>query len=117
MVTLSLVITGWGGKSITCSLSETLPAMRSMSGSLKCSPTSHVPLYPPSLSITYALACGTIRMFGTMSARTSKSITTVVMNCAISISSLYVLRFDDHLDSFDSGDHHFSLFLDFFTIF
>ena len=42
MVTLSLVITGCGGKSTTCSLRVTLRAMRSNSGTLKCRPVLHV---------------------------------------------------------------------------
>ena len=42
IVTLSLVITGCGGKSMTCSLSETFFAMRSMNGTLKCMPVLQV---------------------------------------------------------------------------
>ena len=44
IVTLSSVMTGWGGKSATCSLSETTLATRSMKGSLKCRPTFQVVL-------------------------------------------------------------------------
>ena len=60
MVTLSFVITGCGGKSTTCSFKITLFATLSINGILKCRPTDQVSLYPPSLSITNACACGTI---------------------------------------------------------
>ena len=39
MVTLSLVMTGWGSKSATCSFRLTFFTTRSMNGSLKCIPT------------------------------------------------------------------------------
>ena len=52
IVTLSLVITGCGLKSITCSFKETLLATLSMKGTRKFIPTFQVSLYPPSLSIT-----------------------------------------------------------------
>ena len=42
MVTLSLVITGCGLKSTTCSFKETFFATRSKNGSLKCRPVSQV---------------------------------------------------------------------------
>ena len=67
MVTLSFVITACGSKSTTCSFKETLFATRSRIGTLKCNPTPHVSLYPPSRSTTYACACGTIRIFDTRS--------------------------------------------------
>ena len=63
MVTLSLVITGWGGKSTICSLSETCFAMRSMKGILTCMPVCQVALYAPRRSMTYAFDCGTILTF------------------------------------------------------
>ena len=60
MVTLSFVITGCGGKSTTCSFSSTFLATLSINGTLKCRPTCHVAMYPPSLSTITACACGTI---------------------------------------------------------
>ena len=42
MVTLSRVITGWGGKSATCSFRLTFLAIRSMNGILTCRPADQV---------------------------------------------------------------------------
>ena len=52
IVTLSLVITGCGGKSTTCSFRETFLEMRSMNGILMCRPVCHVSLYVPRRSTT-----------------------------------------------------------------
>ena len=52
MVTLSLVMTGWGSKSATCSFRLTFFTTRSMNGSLKCIPTPHTLWKAPSRSMT-----------------------------------------------------------------
>ena len=52
MVTLSLVITGWGSKSATCSLRLTFFTTRSMNGSLKCRPTPQTLWKAPRRSTT-----------------------------------------------------------------
>ena len=52
MVTLSLVMTGWGGKSTTCSLRETTFATRSRNGTLKWMPTPQTEWKAPSRSMT-----------------------------------------------------------------
>ena len=56
MVTLSLVITGWGAKSTTCSFKITRFATRSMKGILKWTPTDQVSRYAPRRSTTRARA-------------------------------------------------------------
>ena len=72
MVTLSLVITGWGGKSTTCSFREMFLAIRSMNGILKCRPTPHTPWKAPSRSMTKARDWGTTRILAARMARTSR---------------------------------------------
>ena len=63
IVTLSLVITGCGAKSTTCSFNETTLAILSKNGILTWNPVCHVVRYAPSRSITYAFDCGTILRF------------------------------------------------------
>ena len=72
MVTLSLVMTGWGGKSTTCSFREIFLATRSMNGILKCRPTPHTPWKAPRRSMTKARDWGTTRMLAARTARTSR---------------------------------------------
>ena len=52
MVTLSLVITGWGSKSATCSFRLTFFTTRSMNGTFRCRPTPHTEWKAPSRSTT-----------------------------------------------------------------
>ena len=60
MVTLSLVMTGWGAKSATCSFKDTFLATRMRKGTLKCRPTFHTVWNAPKRSTTYALDCWTM---------------------------------------------------------
>ena len=62
MVTLSLVMTGWGAKSTTCSFRLTRLATRSIKGTLIWTPTPQVVWYAPRRSTTKARDCCTTWM-------------------------------------------------------
>ncbi len=52
MVTLSLVMTGWGGKSATCSFKDTFLTTRMTKGTFTCGPWFHTAWNWPSHSTT-----------------------------------------------------------------
>ena len=79
MVTLSFVMTGWGGKSATCSLSVMPARTRSMKGIFTCRPLFQVVRYEPRRSTMAACACGTILMHVTENSTTSTTTTTMAM--------------------------------------
>src|SRR4051794_26506773 len=72
---LSDVITGWGGKEMTCSRRSMVARTRSTNGTRMDRPGDSVRLYRPSRSITFAWACGTMVTL-LASTMTTKSATT-----------------------------------------
>ena len=88
MVTLSFVMTGCGGKSKTCSLSEIPMRTWSMKGTLIWRPLFQVVRYDPRRSTMAASACGTI--FTQVTAKT----TTMTTSTMRKVSSGIAFPFD-----------------------
>src|SRR3954469_9086175 len=93
---LSEVMTGWGGKEMTCSRRSMVARTRSTKGTSRFSPGDRVRLYRPSRSITFAWACGTMvtLLASTMitnSAITSRAISAGVTGCSLSSGSPAIL--------------------------
>src|SRR5688572_6329300 len=85
---LSEVITGCGGKLMTCSRRSMVARTRSTNGTSRLSPGDRVRLYRPSRSITFAWACGTIVTLLARTIAISNAITITAMRTGSIGSSL-----------------------------
>src|SRR3954453_16643011 len=80
---LSEVITGCGGKEMTCSRRSMVARTRSTNGTSRASPGESVRLYRPSRSTTLAWAWGTIVTVRTMTRTTNSAITMRAIRAAV----------------------------------